>query len=459
VPSMAPNLWTRVTEVLLLGYLSMSRSFAYLGFPPLKLFIGELTLGAFVLVHPGKILSRWVTALVRPSPLSGVAWGFFLVAVYGLFEVLRGLDLGYRPVTALQNLAFNYYPLYIFLGLWVGMRQPALLLRSMRLLAIWNGIYGTTYVLLLYGIQVLIPGSPEVPVFGAPGGSALALLGLIAFERDLVKVWPWLLLNAFVMFGLQVRAEWLGFLVGLTVWGWLTKRLNRITVGGTVLVVLLGVMYLTDLNLPSPRGRSAGISVQEIVGRGLAPLSQELSARYSELADSYAGTVTWRTRWWGAIWDSVHADSTRMLIGHGYGMPLGDLVPYLEGEDIRTPHNVFYYALAYGGWMGVVAFFLFQSALGHMLWRAYRRTGQPFGLAYWAMALTESFFSNFFEAPFGAIPFYLLVGLAVAHASEELITGCVATPAGSVATHSDGELTESSRDRETARKRGASVRL
>jgi hypothetical protein len=47
------------------------------------------------------------------------------------------------------------------------------------------------------------------------------------------------------------------------------------------------------------------------------------------------------------------------------------------------------------------------------LWRAYCRTGQPFGICYWVMILTWAHFDNFFETPFGAIPFYLLIGMAV----------------------------------------------
>jgi hypothetical protein len=114
--------------------------------------------------------------------------------------------------------------------------------------------------------------------------------------------------------------------------------------------------------------------------------------------------------------------SNDALIGLGYGFALGDLVPYLQGSAIRTPHNVFFYALAYGGWLGVAVFFGVQAALAHILLRAYQLTRQPFGLCYWIMTLTGAFFSNCLETPFGAIPFYLILGLAAAlvvHIFEE----------------------------------------
>jgi hypothetical protein len=422
------KVWAYVVALLLIGYLSMTRSFAYFGIPALKFFIGEATLGAFLLMHPKAVWGRWMAALAQPIPLSGTAWGVFLLLVYGLFQLLRGLDLGYRPLTILQNLAFNYYPFYFFLGFWVGSHQPGVLPRIMRVLAWGNGLYGVAYLLLLNRLAVTIPGSPEVPVFGQPVGSAVAILGLIAFESSLTKVWPLLLLNSFVMLGIQVRAEWLGFLVGILLWGWLTGRLSRLAIGGMAVVVLLGGMYLADVNLPASRGRGGSISVQEMMGRILAPLNQELATRYTERAGSYAGTVSWRTDWWRAIWDSVHQDQVRTILGHGYGVPLGDLVPYLAGDVIRTPHNIFFYALAYGGWLGVAIFFGLQLALAELLLKAYRLTGQPFGLAYWAIALTEAFFSNFFETPYGAIPFYLLLGLSVAHTGREFVTRYVVPP-------------------------------
>lgn len=450
-PATKVKIWVRGVDLLLLGYFSLTRSFAYVGIPPLKLFIGELVLGAFLLSQTRAVLGRWLAALVVPAPLSGVAWGLFLFLAYGLFQVIRGISLGYPPLTAVQNLVFNYYPLYLFLGLWVGVRMPTYLPRFVHLLAWCNGIYGVTYLVLLNSLPWIIPGSPEVRLFGQPGGSAVALLGLLIFEHRLVRVWTLLLLNGFVMLGLQVRAEWLGFLVAVALWGWLTKRLDRLGGVGVAVGILLGVMLLTDLKLPGVFGRGGTISVQEMVGRAVAPLNQELAAQYTESAHSYAGTVSWRTEWWKAIWNSIHDKREQTLIGYGYGKALGDLVPYLQGDVIRTPHNVFFYALAYGGWVGVGVFFLFQWTVARLLWQAYRVTGQPVGLVFWAMALTEGFFSNFFETPFGAIPFYLLVGLASAPASGVFAVGYTVTRQGVGAASSINEPTQDRRSARTTR--------
>jgi len=128
----------------------------------------------------------------------------------------------------------------------------------------------------------------------------------------------------------------------------------------------------------------------------------------------YKGTITWRQNWWKAIWENSNENYTNLLIGPGYGFVLKDLVNYLEQSgDVRTPHNIFYYALGYTGWFGVVIFFALQLTCVSMLWRVYRLTGQAYGLAVWAATLIAAFFGNVMETPFGAIPIYLTMGLII----------------------------------------------
>ena len=413
-------MWTKLTELLLFGYLSLTRSFAYLGLPtllvplnlpPVPLYVGELSLAAFLALKPGTGLGRWMKGIAARSPLSAVSWSLYTLLAYGIYETLRGIFLGYPAITALQNFAFNYYPLYFFLGLWVGERRPDFLPNFVRAYAWWNGIYGIAWMLVLHNFTAVMPGT-EVPLFGQPAGSALALVGLLCYERRLTKAWMPLLLNTFVLLGVQVRAEWVGFVAALLLWGWGAKRLSRVLAGVGAVLVLLLLGSLLDITLPSPRGE---IATREIVARGIAPVNQELASQYTEDADVYAGTVSWRTQWWSAIWREVHDDPTSAVLGLGYGYPLAALsfqVPY----EIRTPHNVLFYALGYSGWLGVAFFFSFQLALATLLWRARRASGQFFGLAVLVMGLAISFFGNFFETPFGAIPFYLLVGIAAAPA-------------------------------------------
>jgi hypothetical protein len=120
----------------------------------------------------------------------------------------------------------------------------------------------------------------------------------------------------------------------------------------------------------------------------------------------------------------VHSSPETTVLGHGYGFPLGDLVPYLKGEFIRTPHNEFFFALGYTGWVGVTVFALFQIQICRLLWNAYRFDGRPFGIAYWVSISTFGMFFPVGETPYGAIPFYLIIGWCLspflfAHGSRE----------------------------------------
>ena len=182
-----------------------------------------------------------------------------------------------------------------------------------------------------------------------------------------------------------------------------------------MVVALLLIGFGVQFEIPSPAGRGGAVSSSEILARAIAPIDRDAALDYSRKnADLYAGTTSWRTNWWAAIWSSVHLRTETTLLGHGYGFPLHDLVPYLRDSDVRTPHNVFFDALGYSGWIGVAIFYGFQAAFGLTLFRVWRATGQSYGIISWLGTLVAAHFGNVFETPFGAIPFYLLTGMAAA---------------------------------------------
>ncbi len=409
-------LWARVWSLLLLGYLLFGRSFAYLGIPPL--FIGEMALGAFFLSRPGAVLGRWFSWLAarRVNPLSSLAWSLAIFLFYGLFQVLFGLRKGHDLLSTLQNLAFNVYPLYLFLGLAVGLRHPSLLRKAVWWLAWFNGIYGVLHVLILNRIDLFLPWAPDVHLFGQPSGSFVALMGLMAFEPRLHRSWLPLLLNTFVLLGVQVRGEWLAFVLALAVWAFLRGRLLRLAVLSTGVLLLLAVFYITDLRLPAPEQRGGEISVRGIVARVVAPFNPDLAVELvGEAGYALAGTIVgWRIPWWMEIWHAVHADSITALLGLGYGYPLWSVFPIIP-EGIRTPHNIFFYALGYTGWLGVFLFVFFLASLIVALYRAARRSlNGELAFALSCGFIGRALFDNYFETPFGAIPFFLLAGFGLA---------------------------------------------
>ncbi len=406
--------WSKIAAFLTLGYALEGKAFSYIGVPPAKLFIGDITLLAFLYFKAKDIYRQWIAGLVHTIPFSGVAWCLLVSLGYGIVEVVRGISVGYSPLVAIQNLVFNVYPLYIFLGIWTGKRYPGLMLKMIRIIAWFTCFYGPAYLVFLHNLPWRMPGS-EVSMFSQVGGS-LVLVGLFCLEPNLAKYWLPLTVSAFMMLATQVRAEWLGFGLMLLIWGILGRKMGKVVLTAGIVAVVLALGFISDFTLPSPVERGGAVSSREIVARGLSAFSQDMAEEYSSAKNVrfYAGTIYWRTRWWHAIWDEVNDSVTNQLIGPGYGFPLGDLVPDLKGKDIRTPHNVFFFCLAYSGWIGVLLFCIFQLCIFQLLWRTYKRTRQPFGICVWAATITGAFFGNVFETPFGAIPSYLLVGMLIA---------------------------------------------
>jgi hypothetical protein len=415
--------WSKWVLFMLVGLSLTGRSFSYLGIPPAKLFIGDITLGAFILLRPRQIFDPWIKALTKGGPLGPLAWVLLISISYGIFQVIRGVLLGFSPLTAMQNLVFNVYPLYLFLGIWLGKRRPELLLRFVQVFAVLFCIYAPAYLLYLNTIWVFMPGSDGVNVFGQANGGGFIILSLLCFDPKPGRWWPVMTVAAACFLAAQVRAEWLGMAVATLIWGVLSKKVTRVAMIGAGIAVLLALGALLDVNLPSPMERGGAISSTEIVARGLAAVSPDLARDLtgSSNVNQYSGTIKWRKDWWHAIWANSQDNYTNLLIGPGYGFPLKNLVTYLKVDaDLRTPHDIFYYALGYSGWIGVSIFFSLQAGCAVLLWRTYRVTGQAWGLAIWASGLTSAFFENALETPAGAIPFYLCIGLFVGPALAAL---------------------------------------
>ena len=412
-------MWPRVFALLIVGYLSVSRAFAYVGIPIWKVFIGEVVLALSFLLGPKFNGKFWPWVTFKLPDLKSLSVTYALFFGFGILQVLHGIWLGNPPLVAVRDFAFNYYPIYFFLGLLAGLARPDLLPRLIRCFAWFNGIYGVLFLLYLNRVSWFIPGvgdeTTPIPIFGQPIYSFVALLGLLAYEKNLWRIWHLLFLNAFVMLGMQIRTEWLAFGIGVLVWGVITKQGKRLLQAGVIGAALLGMMYVTDFTLPSPEGRAEGdISVRQLADRGMAvfraDLSDESAAAGGGEADSQEATFVWRTVWWLAIWNSALEDGHAAVLGHGYGFPLGDLVPYLAGQFIRTPHNEFFFALGYTGWIGVALFFAFEVGILRLLWKVNRTTGEPFGVPYWVAMMAYGMFFPLGESPYGAIPFYLITG-------------------------------------------------
>jgi hypothetical protein len=306
----------------------------------------------------------------------------------------------------------------------VGIRHADLLASLVRKLAWLTALYGVPYILVLNRLDLTLPLTPDVAVFGQPGSAGITMLGLLALGLAKDK-WPLLIAATFVFFGVQMRAEWLG---GIGALGLLFALgvYRRLMVNMTIFfVLLLSIAFALDLKMEAPRTRDGEISVRGIVGRVLAPIDPHLASDITGTDfTTFSETVDWRTYWWNQIWLNVHHSPSDAVffLGKGYGYPISDWGAY-GTEGIRTPHNIFFYSLAYHGWLGVFVFWSMQGAIFFTMWRVYRRTGQAFGMAFVIICTSMGLFGNFFETPYGAIPYYLVVGICAAPLFGSAVSG------------------------------------
>ena len=409
------NPFVLLTGVLLFGYLIMSRSFAHWGIG--SLYIGEMALGAYLLGKPSSLVQPWLNSLAVPSRLSSFGWWLAISLTYGAFECIRGLSMGDARSVG-EIFVYHLYPLYVLPGIWVGTRHPNFLSRIIPLLAWCHGVYGVLFF-TVFGPMGLSQSFDEPEIvgwLGHPAGAPFLLLGLLSFQPNLWRAAVPLVLNLLVLIGMQRRAEWVAFLSAVTLWSYLANHFKRLMVFASLAAAVFIVGLLPGVQFPSPSMRGEWVSTWDVVGRFVAPFDEKLADELTTDVESHAATATWRSDFWNEIWDEMHSSESQLLFGLGYHYPLWELHPYddLYENPIRTPHSILMFVLGYSGWVGLLVFVGLQAALARLLWKTYRDTGEPFGICLWTLGIVWALFDPLLERPMGAIPLYLLMGMAIA---------------------------------------------
>ena len=143
-------MWRRVATTLLIGNFLLGRSFAHLGIPPLHVFVGEVALGAFLILGPRAGGQRWPWVAMHQPELQKLPQSLFAFPRRsGSLKCSVEFTPVIRMLSAVRDLSVNYYPIFFFLGLWVGTEDPNYLQKLMRLAAWANGIYGVLFILVL----------------------------------------------------------------------------------------------------------------------------------------------------------------------------------------------------------------------------------------------------------------------------------------------------------------------
>lgn len=414
------DIWTKAVVLFLWVGGLLGKASAYLG----------LLMGGIMLLSPRVLWDRWYKALtVREDLLHQWAWALALSLVYGFAEVFSGVIQGYPLLTALEILVFNLCPVYVFLGLWVGSRHPGAARGYIRFTAWFAVIYTPLYFLFFSKLKISLSGflpGTEMNVLSNGGNGSPTLIGLLAYEPSLIKFWLPLLVLSCLTIANQERADWLGLILALGLWGVLSRKMSRVFgIAGLAAAVLL-IAALIDLKLPAIPGRGTDLSARGTMARLAGAISPDAATAVGGgRADArfYYGTVYWRKHWWAAIRSEVSRSYTTQVFGLGYGYPLGHLASReVEKQGTRSPHNILYFAYAYSGLLGVALFIWLDACMFFILWRVHKLTGQTFGFIFFAYHLVQALFGNTIETPQAGIPIYLLLGMTIAPALAKLRT-------------------------------------
>jgi hypothetical protein len=404
------DIWTKLVVFYMWSSEFFGKTSAYLG----------LALGALFIFSVRVLWDRWFLALTRRGdPLYGLCWAILVSFAYGVGEVIYGVFfIGHSLYTALQILVFNICPIYLFLGIWVGVRHPGAIRKYIRFLAWWMVIYTPIYFIFLQNVHVsltgILPGS-GLELVSNPGSGTLPLLGLLTLEPYLAAFWLPIVVLILLTIANQERSDWLGLGVVLIIWGKLSGKLGRIFgILGCTFGLLL-IASLIDLKLPPLPGRGGELSARGTIARMAGSISPEMASEFGVDAATARfdyGTVYWRKHWWAAIRNEVSKDYETMFFGLGYGYPLGKLNSNgVEKEGVRSPHNIFYFTLAYSGIVGFAIFCWLAICVLLLQWRVFKVSGQTLGLIYFIYTLVGAFFGNLIETPQASIPLYLLIGM------------------------------------------------
>ncbi len=408
-----PPLWT----VLIAGYSTFGRSFAYLGVKPL--FIGEIYLAVAIFRNQGKWINRFIDGLLR---LHLLPLGITLTVLWGLFEVARPVLAGASIRDCLRTCAFNYYPLYIPVGIAIGRR-----LSLDGFIRFWKGytvyyvIYALVYALWGKAADPVAPWNSSVGLFQPPTLGPFVPVGFFALW-ELLRHWNW----RWVIMPLSLapllfetgRGSMLGFIAGIMLVA--ASSVRRFMLVSGVMGVLLALLLIVGPYIKGgDEGRSETLDPTISFARLIATFDDDAAYRmllrrgyYGAAEDMYnaKGTAGWRSTIWLNAINSLH-NTWLMALGQGHGKSIVDLTP--DGAEIHTPHNFVIYAIYYTGAIGL---FLFMFMLGALLlasWRIPQPNIRTLQVAHIAVMTVVAAVGNMFETPIAAIPFYLISGVCI----------------------------------------------
>lgn len=449
--------WLRCLGVALVGYASLGRGFAYIGYPPV--FLGELILGlGLFAVLLGR--SLW------PAFRSPLVWLLMLFALYGAFCTVPYIET-YQH-NAIRDAVVWGYGLFAVLTA-AFLSRPGMVSRIieaygrvMPWFALWLPF---AYVIEVQAYDLIprLPGSNAPILAMKPGDAAVHLGALACFivlglnrQGDGGRVrtsWPPTLLWAIWLLStlMMVTINRGGLLAVVTslclvvvVWPKLALRLLR----PLIIAIIAGGLYtVLSWQLTPEGGGGREISPQQVVANMMSIV------QLGENADLDA-TAQWRLNWWTKIVDyTVYGDY--FWNGKGFGVNLADDDGFQVESDatLRSPHNGHLTILARMGVPGLALWVALQGAFAFALLAMFARARfvgldwwarvNLWILAYWAGFMVNASFDVVLEGPQGGIWFWSIVGFGMAVLEAQRRLGrpsAVARPARAAVGHAPAAI-------------------
>ncbi len=417
------QLYLNFFAAVMLGYMTLDKGFAYVGANPL--FIGEITLVlGFFVVLAGAYSVRVFRSPIAWALVFFMMWHAFrtlpfldvhglntfrdaVLWAYGLFAFLiAGILLKTNKMEAVPNLYARVFPGVLAIGL-VGMVITELLFES---LPKWPG---TDTSLIMVKASDL-----GVQVAGALAFLALGLQRVFPrkkrFNIPMTDMFAWMIV---LVSSIVVLSRSRGGFVAIACAGILVTmfRPNNRMIRMAAPALIIGILFVAlDVDIPLSGGRS--ISPQQIMTNLLSVVTEQ----DKDVLDT---TETWRKRWWGKIIDDT-VFGNKFWLGRGYGISHAQVDGFTDVTGNRSPHNAHINLLGRGGvpgflvWLGLIVTiftvltrcYLRAQAAGRKDLAALNLWVMAYGLAY----LVAASFDVYLEGPQGGIPFWCLVGFAIA---------------------------------------------
>ncbi len=414
------------------GYLAGNRGFAQFmlipGFPLLPAEAVLFAAGgwAFIACARERRLP-WTTDLLHVCVLAWLILGTARIA----FDVqLYGFE-------AARDFATVYYAGFFFLTRRIAGQSPTA--RAYLVGCVAAGCAVLPPLAVLYSIfPDFFHGTLRVnniPVLLYKGDLALmfsavsaVLLFHCASGRYRIWAWPYAVVLFLVVIARDSRASIVGSLLVLGLLAAGRRWLYPLVQAGAVLLALVVVWFLATV----VRNEWAEQRL-DTVGAHLASVIDPVRA-VNRVADE--GAYKWDNNRFRLIWWRTVAQTTwetSPLLGQGFGRDLAHEFTreYFPEAVIdftaRSPHNIALTAFGRMGLAGVTVWLLLVGAIVARTWQTIRRAPEPREWGLWGgvlVILVTAHFQVVLEGPMGAVPFWVLLGLATtpAHSVDESAT-------------------------------------